>query len=319
MDEEQSNEIKSKVNRIKEEVAKRLIGQEEAVDLMVAALLVEGHILIEGMPGLAKTLAARLLARTLDVDFKRIQFTPDLMPSDILGTSIFNFANSEFEFRKGPVFSNFILIDEINRSPAKTQSALFELMQERQVTIDGETYPMDKPFLVIATQNPIEMEGTYRLPEAQMDRFLFKVDFDYPALEEEVSILQTYNKLDTHPSLEEVERVIKGEELLSFRKLVQAVHIEDKLLRYIATILQRTREHPDLEIGASPRAGVGWMHAAKAWALMHARQYVIPDDILALAAPILSHRITLTPEKEMEGAEPAKVAQKIAKMVEVPA
>lgn len=316
--EEKLQQIVSRAEALKAEIGKRLIGQTEPVEMMLVALLAQGHILIEGMPGLAKTLAARLLASTLGTEFKRIQFTPDLMPSDILGTSVFNFANSNFEFKKGPVFSNFILIDEINRAPAKTQAALFELMEERTVTMDGTTYPMAKPFLVIATQNPIELEGTYRLPEAQMDRFLFKLTFDYPSEQEEFSILKTYSAMDTHPGLELVETVWAEEEMVAFQSMVSEIHIEDRLLQYITAILQKTRNHPDLEMGASPRAGLGWMHAAKALALLRGRTFVTPEDVLRLCAPVLGHRVLLSPEREMEGVDAGKVVHAIAKTVEVP-
>ena len=261
---------------------------------------------------------AKLLARTVSAEFKRIQFTPDLMPSDILGTSIFNPRTTTFEFKRGPVFANLILIDEVNRAPAKTQAALFEVMEERQVTADGTTYPMAAPFLVFATQNPLEHEGTYRLPEAQLDRFLFKVDIGYPSLEEEVDILAGHHAGRDPQHLDLVEPVLAGEALVRYQEQVRQVHIEPPVLRYIAEVTTQTRDHSDLTLGASPRASVALMTAAKAWASLQGRDFVTPEDVQEVAAPVLRHRLILTPEQEMEGRRPDDVIRRVLERVEVP-
>jgi len=306
------------VERVRTEMSLILIGQERMLNLMIAALLAEGHILIEGVPGLAKTLAAKLMAYTLDVGFSRIQFTPDLMPSDVLGTSVFNTQKATFEFRSGPIFSNMILIDEINRAPAKTQSALFEVMEERQVTIDGETRPMEPPFMVVATQNPIEQEGTYRLPEAQLDRFLFKIEVDYPELEEEVKILSGYHTRGNANDLSIIKPVLSHAEIIRFQELVRKVHIDQKLIYYIVKLIHATRNNPDLFLGASPRASINIMSTAKAIAAMRGREFVTPEDIQYIAPAVIQHRIILTPEKEMEGATPLDIVTKLVEGLEVP-
>jgi MoxR-like ATPase len=274
--------------------------------------------LIEGVPGVAKTITAKLLARTMDVGFSRIQFTPDLMPSDILGTSIFNVKTSEFEFKYGPIFSNIILIDEINRSPAKTQSALFEVMEERQITIDGKTYQMESPFLVFATQNPIEQEGTYRLPEAQLDRFLFKIEVGYPKPEEEVKIIETHHERKDADKVAMVKPVITAAQIKKYQKLVQEILIEKNLISYIATIVTRTRENPFLYLGASPRASISVMMAAKAFAAMQGRDFVTPEDIKNAAVPVLRHRVIVTPEREMEGIKAEQIITQIIENIEIP-
>lgn len=303
---------------VKTEIGKVIVGQSRMVELMLVALLADGHVLIEGVPGVAKTLAARLLAKSLSVSFSRIQFTPDLMPSDVLGTNVFNLSKSVFEFNRGPVFANVVLIDEINRAPAKTQSALFEVMEERQATIDGKTYAMAKPFMVLATQNPIEHEGTYRLPEAQLDRFLFKINVKYPALEEEQEILSRADQRRNLRETEAVQPVITGEQILAFQEKVRQIHIDESLQHYIARIMQSTRNHPAIYLGASPRASVLAMMASKAYAAMQGRDFVIPDDIRNMLFPVLTHRLILTPEKEMEGQTPEDVLQQILQSVEVP-
>jgi MoxR-like ATPase len=310
--------VEKLVKSIREEIGKIIVGQQRMVDLLIAALLADGHVLIEGVPGVAKTLTTKLLAQTISADFSRIQFTPDLMPADVIGTSVFNPKTTDFEFKEGPVFSNLVLIDEINRSPAKTQAALFEVMEERQITVDGKTYFMEPPFMVIATQNPIEHEGTYRLPEAQLDRFLFRIDVPYPSLEEEVEILSgSYsrkNKLD----ISSLDKVISAEEIARQRNVAASVHVEPELMNYIAQIIQNTRNSSSVSIGASPRASVFVMKAAQAWAAMNGRDFITPEDVKEVINPVLRHRITLTPEKEMEGMKPDQVIQIILEKVEVP-
>jgi MoxR-like ATPase len=306
------------VTAVRAEMAKVIVGQTEMIDLLIVGLLADGHILIEGVPGVAKTLTAKLLARTLDLGFSRIQFTPDLMPSDILGTSVFNPQNGSFQFKKGPIFSSIILIDEINRSPAKTQAALFEVMEEKQVTIDGITFPMAVPFLVLATQNPVEMEGVYRLPEAQLDRFLFKIAIKYPSLEEEIRILQfTHEGKTTHFS-EVIKTVMSAGDIESCRALIQGLYVEPKVMEYIAKIIHDTRGHPALYLGASPRASVALLKGSKAFAAMQGRDFVTPDDVVIMAPAVLRHRIILTPQKEMEGETADEVIGNIIKKIEVP-
>lgn len=311
-------ELAKAVTRVKDEMSLILVGQERMLNLMVAALLAEGHILIEGVPGLAKTLAAKLLARVLSVDFSRIQFTPDLMPSDVIGTSVFNTQKVEFEFRAGPIFSNLVLIDEINRAPAKTQSALFEVMEERQITFDGETRHLPPPFMVVATQNPIEQEGTYRLPEAQLDRFLFKIEVDYPDLEEEVKILSSFHGRGSINDLGVINPVLSGAQIVKYQELVRKVHIDQKLIYYIVKLIHATRNNPDLFLGASPRASINIMSTAKAIAAMRGREFVTPEDIQYVAPAVIQHRIILTPEKEMEGATPLDIVTKLVEALEVP-
>jgi len=306
------------VQKLKVEIGKIIIGQEKAVDLIITSILANGHVLVEGVPGVAKTLLAKLIARLIKADFSRIQFTPDLMPSDILGTSVFNMKKSTFEFHKGPIFSQLVLIDEINRSPAKTQAALFEVMEEHQVTIDGKCYEMEEPFMVLATQNPIEQEGTYRLPEAQLDRFIFKINMGYPTLEQEVSILENQHNIGTKEILENVEPILSQSEIIDYRSKVKLVHIEKPLLDYIAKIAKETRENKNIYLGASPRASVQLLSAAKAYSAMKGRDYVTPDDILFVAIPALHHRILLTPEKEMEGGTPDEVIQEIIDKLDIP-
>ena len=312
------SELSQSVDKIKNEIAKVIVGQDAMVEMLIVAIFSKGHVLIEGVPGVAKTLIAKLLARSIDSRFSRIQFTPDLMPSDVVGTSVFNPKNTEFEFRKGPVFSNLVLIDEINRSPAKTQAALFEVMEERQVTIDGKTYPMDEPYLVLATQNPIEQEGTYRLPEAQLDRFLFKIVVGYPNLEEEIKILQFNQKDELNVQLNSIEKVLHADQIISLRQLVRQVHVEDKVVTYLAQLAQETRSNPSLFLGASPRASVAMLTASKALAAIRGRDFVTPEDIKLIAVPSLRHRLILTPEREMEGVNVDDVIRQIVNKIEVP-
>lgn len=310
--------LQAAVSEIKQEIGKVIIGQDDMIELLIISILADGHSLIEGVPGVAKTVTAKLLAKTMNVDFSRIQFTPDLMPSDILGTSVFNVKTSEFEFKKGPIFSNIILIDEINRAPAKTQAALFEAMAERQITIDGVCYQMEPPFLVFATQNPIEQEGTYRLPEAQLDRFLFKINVKYPSLEEEVKILESKHQQKSSEVASLISSVLTADEIAEYQKAIRQVLIEDNLLKYIAAIVDNTRTNANLYLGASPRASIAIMEASKALAAIQGRDFITPDDIKKVAAPILCHRIILTPEREMEGFTAEKVIQQIVDSIEVP-
>ncbi|HMB92386.1 MAG TPA: MoxR family ATPase [Rhodothermales bacterium] len=310
--------LKAAVEQVRAEIGKIIVGQAAMVDQLLAALLADGHVLIEGVPGVAKTLTAKLLARTVSVDFSRIQFTPDLMPSDILGTSVFNPKTTAFDFKEGPIFSNLILIDEVNRAPAKTQSALFEVMEERQVTVDGETYAMNPPFIVFATQNPLEHEGTYRLPEAQLDRFFFKVEVSYPSLDEEAAILAGHHAGRNPDHLDLVEPVLTAEQVAAYQATVRQIHIEEPLIRYIAQIIHQTRDHSALYLGASPRASIALMTGAKAIAAMRGRDFITPEDVQEVAYPVLRHRIILTPEQEMEGRRPDDVIKTLIERVEVP-
>ncbi|CAN5776117.1 MoxR family ATPase [soil metagenome] len=311
-------QLNEAVSKIKNEIAKVIVGQEQMIDLLIAALLADGHVLIEGVPGVAKTLTAKLLARCIDVPFSRIQFTPDLMPSDVIGTSIFNPQTAAFTFKQGPVFSNIVLIDEINRSPAKTQAALFEVMEERQITYDGVTYKMPQPFMVLATQNPVEHEGTYRLPEAQLDRFLFKIEVGYPTPEDEVKILELAHKGVTTHFTEAVQHVLNSTEIVQYRQAVTNIHIEEKVLKYIAELVYETRNNKSIFLGGSPRASVAVLRSSKAIAAISARDFVTPDDVIKVLHPVLCHRIILTPEREMEGGTAADVIRDITKKIEVP-
>lgn len=306
------------VNQIREVLGNIIIGQKQVIDFLIVGLLADGHILIEGVPGVAKTLSAKLLAKSIDAQFSRVQFTPDLMPSDVLGTPIFNTKTGDFEFRKGPIFGNIILVDEINRAPAKTQSALFEVMEERQITIDGHTYTMDEPFMVLATQNPIEQEGTYRLPEAQLDRFLFKIEVKYPTLEEETAILMAQHTLVNKTLLNDVKPVLSVKQIQEARAIIRNLFVEPKLLEFIAKIVNETRNNSSLYLGASPRASLAIVHSAKAFAAIQNRDFVTPDDIIAVASPVLAHRILLSPEKEMEGLTTSDIINQIIKKIEVP-
>lgn len=313
-----NSKLHEAISRLKAEMAKVLVGQDAVVELLMAAVLVDGHVLIEGVPGVAKTLTAKLLSRCISVDFSRIQFTPDLMPSDVIGTSIFHPKDLSFQFRKGPIFSNIVLIDEINRAPAKTQAALFEVMEERQVTTDGTSHLMSYPFMVVATQNPIEQEGTYHLPEAQLDRFLFRILVNYPSLEEEILVLSLHHGQQLAVLLEDIQPVVSAYEVLELRKWINGVRVDEKLLRFIATIVQQTRQHKSIYLGASPRASIGIMQAAKAIAAMAGRDFVTPEDIIYIAPSVLNHRIIITPEKEMEGGTVDEVIKALIQTIEVP-
>jgi MoxR-like ATPase len=303
---------------IRNEIKKIIVGQDDMVKLIITALLADGHVLIEGVPGVAKTLTAKLVAKSVDAGFSRVQFTPDLMPSDVLGTPVFNPKEAIFEFKKGPVFSNIILVDEINRAPAKTQSALLEIMEERQATVDGRTYPMPLPFMVLATQNPVEQEGTYRLPEAQLDRFLFKIIVPYPSEAEEVTILTQFHHMGNTQPMDMIKPVLGGQQVTSLRQQIKTLVIEERLLQFIARLIHQTRNHKSIYLGASPRASLAIMNASKAMAAMHGRDFVTPEDILEVVTPILRHRIILSPDKEMEGISEDEVIRQIIQGMEVP-
>jgi len=310
--------VMERAERVKSQIGRVIVGQDDMIDLLLVAIFTGGHVLLEGVPGIAKTLSAKLLARTIKSDFSRIQFTPDLMPADVVGTPVFNMKTSEFTFKAGPIFSNIVLIDEINRAPAKTQAALFEVMEEKQVTVDGTTYQMSAPFMVIATQNPIEQEGTYKLPEAQLDRFLFKIIMEYPTLEQEQSILRRFQN-DFNGALRETAlAVLSPEDIADCQRLIEQVYIREELLDYIAAIVHSTRSNGDLFLGASPRASLALMKSAKAVAAMDGRNYVTPDDIRYVSFPVLNHRIILTPEREMEGYTTREVIDDLVKKIEVP-
>ncbi|NBV68816.1 MAG: MoxR family ATPase [Flavobacteriia bacterium] len=310
--------IAQKVNDIRMEIGKYIIGQDELVEMLLAGVFSNGHMLLEGVPGVAKTFSAKLLAQMLKVDFSRIQFTPDLMPSDVLGTSVFNMKDSQFVFKKGPIFSNIVLIDEVNRAPAKTQAALFEVMEERQITYDGIQYKMDFPFLVIATQNPIEQEGTYSLPEAQLDRFIFKIKIGYPTLAEEEQILIRYKSHNGPVDVSSIQPIFSHEDIQKIHHVISALTVEENLLKYIAAITHRTRSHAKIYLGASPRASLSMMRASKAIAALRGRDFVTPEDIQYIAAPVLNHRIILTPEAEMEGITPEEIIKEILATIEIP-
>ncbi|WP_240642295.1 AAA family ATPase [Nonlabens xiamenensis] len=312
------DKLSAAVHKIKNELRKVIVGQEEMIDLLIVSILANGHSLIEGVPGVAKTVTAKLLAKTMQVDFNRIQFTPDLMPSDILGTSVFSMKNNEFEFKPGPIFSNIVLIDEINRAPAKTQAALFEAMAERQVTIDGKEYDLKAPFLVFATQNPVEQEGTYRLPEAQLDRFLFKINVGYPNLKEEIQILTDHDARKTKDPESMVEAIMNGEQIANYQGIVKEILIEEHLIKYIAQIILDTRSNANLYLGASPRASIAIMNGAKAYAAIMGRDFVTPDDIKYIAKAVMRHRIILTPEREMEGLTADRAVDQILENIEIP-
>jgi len=311
-------ELQQSMEAVRLELKKVIVGQDKVIDYLLVAMLSNGHVLLEGVPGVAKTMAVKLLARTIDAKFSRIQFTPDLMPADILGTSIFDLKKSEFEFRPGPVFSNLVLIDEVNRAPAKTQAALFEVMDEHQITIDGKTYKMDEPFMVMATQNPVEQEGTYRLPEAQLDRFMFKIIIGYPSIEDEFEIIRREHEAPGGDKTADVKTVLPASKINNFRKLIKQVIVEQNIIEYIARIVKNTRENPFLYLGASPRASLAILNASKGFAALRGRDFVTPEDIKNAALPVLQHRIIVAPEKEMEGLKADDIVRQIIESVEVP-
>jgi MoxR-like ATPase len=311
-------EFRETLRLLKSEIGKVIVGQDQMVELLIAGILADGHVLIEGVPGVAKTLTAKLLSRAIDVGFSRIQFTPDLMPGDVIGSSIFNPREMLFQFRPGPIFSNIILIDEINRAPAKTQAALFEVMEERQITVDGQTMMMQQPFLVIATQNPIEQEGTYHLPEAQLDRFLFKIKVDYPNEADEVTVVIKHHNHLGSLMIDIVNPVLNAATIADLRRQVSRVHVEEKLIHFIVSVVTSTRQHKSIYLGASPRASIGILQASKAIAAMNGRDFIIPEDILYVVPPVLRHRLVLSPEKEMEGGTADDVIKQIIQSSEIP-
>lgn len=311
-------DFNAKIQRIKESIAEIIVGQEKNIDLILTAILADGHILIEGVPGVAKTLTARLIAHLINAKFSRIQFTPDLMPSDVLGTNVFNMKTNEFDFHAGPVFADIVLVDEINRAPAKTQSALFEVMEERQASIDGTTHRMGDIYTIIATQNPVEQEGTYRLPEAQLDRFMMKITMGYPTIEEEIDILQKHEANPLLVKLNDIQPILSIQQLTDMRNMLQQVYVEPILLRYIAMIINQTRNSKAVFLGASPRASVAILKASKAYALLQGRDFITPEDIKTVTPSILQHRIILTADAEMEGYTTMHVAQRLIDKVEVP-
>lgn len=310
--------LRESIDKIKAEMETVIVGQHKMIDQLLVAILANGHVLIEGVPGVAKTMTAKIIAKTISVDFSRIQFTPDLMPSDILGTSVFDLKKSEFEFKKGPVFSNLVLIDEINRAPAKTQAALFEVMEERQITIDGHCYTLDQPFMIMATQNPIEQEGTYRLPEAQLDRFLFKINIDYPKLNEEIDIISREHLLQNTGKLDHIKAILSASDIINYQGLVKQIKVEPNLLEYIAKLVVNTRENAFLYLGASPRASIAILNAAKGFAAIRGRDFVTPEDIKEAAIPVLQHRVIVTPEREMEGLTSTEIIKQIIESIEIP-
>ncbi|HVS96072.1 MAG TPA: MoxR family ATPase [Puia sp.] len=312
------NALDQAVGQLKTEIGKVIVGQQEMIELLLAGILADGHILIEGVPGVAKTLTAKLLSKVISVNFSRIQFTPDLMPSDVIGTSVFNPRDSNFEFKHGPIFSNIVLIDEINRAPAKTQSALFEVMEERQITVDGQTYRLLPPFMVVATQNPIEHEGTYHLPEAQLDRFLFKIKVGYPTQEEEFHIVSNHHLMKGDQRIDTVGPVLAASKIHELRDKVRSSHVEDRLIQYITAIVNATRNHNAIFLGASPRASIGILNASKAVAAMRGRDFVTPDDIVYTTPAVLRHRLVLTPQKEMDGTTVDEVIKEILQSIEIP-
>lgn len=312
------SDFQNKVNALRDKIATVIVGQERTVDLILTAILADGHVLVEGVPGVAKTLLSRLISKLIDAQFKRIQFTPDLMPSDVLGTNVFNIKTQEFEFHEGPIFSQLVLVDEINRAPAKTQAALFEVMEERQSTVDGVTRLMSPLYTVLATQNPVEQEGTYRLPEAQLDRFMMKVNMGYPSYDEEVKILENHQANSKLVKLDDIKPILSVDQLLQLRAYLNKVVVDKSLINYIAQISQQTRLSQAIQLGASPRASICILQGAKAYALLQGRDFVTPDDIKSIVPPVLEHRIIITADAQMQGFTVSKLAQALLDKIEVP-
>ena len=308
----------TKIQALRDSIAQIIVGQTQATDLLLTSVIARGHVLIEGVPGVAKTLLARVMAQLIDARFSRVQFTPDLMPSDVLGTTVYNMKTGDFDFHPGPVFADVVLADEINRAPAKTQAALFEVMEERQVTVDGTPRAMSDVFTIIATQNPVEQEGTYKLPEAQLDRFLMKITMDYPTTDEEVEILLRHQASAAFTRVDRLEPLLTPADLATLRDAAQQVRVEASLLRYIVEIVDTTRHSKAVYLGASPRAAVAILSSAKAYALLQERDFVTPDDIKTVAPFVMHHRLLLTAEAEMQGYTPLQVAQRLIDKVEVP-
>lgn len=312
------NSLSQKMEVVRNEMHKVIVGQEETIELMLIGLLSDGHLLLEGVPGVAKTLTAKLLSGVISTGFSRVQFTPDLMPSDVIGTTVFNAKESQFYFKPGPIFSNIVLIDEINRAPAKTQSALFEVMEERQITVDGITHQMQYPFLVVATQNPIEQEGTYRLPEAQLDRFLFKIQVGYPSMDEEIAIMNAQQGMPQSELVSKIQPVLSPAEIATFRNISKSITTEPKIVEFIARIVNETRNNSSLYLGASTRSSLALLKSSKSAAALRGRDFVIPEDVIEMAPHVFRHRIMLTPDKEMEGYTPDEFLKNMIKGIEVP-
>jgi MoxR-like ATPase len=316
----EKNKVRELMGKINTELKKVIVEQDELIEQSLISLISGGHVLLEGVPGLAKTLMVRALSKTLSLDFKRIQFTPDLMPADLTGTKVFNMQTREFELKKGPIFTNFLLADEINRTPPKTQAGLLEAMAENTVSIDGEMQELSKPYMVFATQNPLEYEGTYPLPEALVDRFLMKVIIDYPSIQAEKEVLKRHHEGFSSIDLDkcDLKIVCSGEDILNCREEAQKVRVEDALMEYIVNIVVETRNNPTIDIGSSPRGSIALLQCAKACAAYNGRDYVIPEDIKKMVFPTLRHRIILKPELELEGVKPEQVLTDILAKIKVP-
>ncbi|WP_207640656.1 AAA family ATPase [Alkaliphilus transvaalensis] len=308
-------EIKEVCDRIKDNVSKVIVGKEDVIDLLLVSLITSGHVLLEDVPGLGKTQLAKSFAKSIDCSFNRIQFTPDLLPSDVTGINFYNQTKGEFEFRKGPVFYNIILADEINRATPRTQSSLLEAMEETQVSIDGVTYILEKPFMVIATQNPVEQQGTFPLPEAQLDRFLMKISIGYPSKEEEKEILNRYRYQNPLATL---QAVATQEDILNIQKNYTDVYLSEELMEYIIDLVHKTRDYPSISLGVSPRGSLALMRASQAYAIIQGRDYVLPDDIQKMAIPILSHRILCDNYSHLKGSKPDEIIQDLINEIKTP-
>jgi MoxR-like ATPase len=307
--------VQSIGERVLNNVQQVIVGKNQEIRLTLIALLCEGHLLIEDVPGVGKTMLARAIARSIGCTFRRIQFTPDMLPSDVTGVSIFNQKTLEFEFRPGPIMAQIVLTDEINRATPKTQSALLECMEERQVTVDGVTYPMANPFLVLATQNPIEYEGTFPLPEAQIDRFMMRIHLGYPSKENEINVL---NRQSDHHPIQDIQQIVSVDELIAAQKAVRTVYVDDLVKAYIVDLVTSTREHPDIYLGASPRGSLALFAATRAWAALQSRDFVLPDDVKLLAEPTLAHRLIISPSARIKNVSPRSVIEETLKSTPVP-
>lgn len=307
--------LSSTINKIKDNLGKVIIGKERSIDLVIIGLLCQGHILIDDVPGVGKTVLARALAKSIDCEFKRIQFTPDMLPSDLTGVSIYNQKTNEFEFKPGPLFAQIMLADEINRATPKTQSALLEVMEERQITVDGMTYVLKPPFMVLATQNPIEYEGTFPLPEAQLDRFLMRFKMGYPSMTTEINILSMQQL--SHP-IEHLTAVIDLDNIRAAQEMIKLIHVSEPIKRYIVELARATRDHDDVYLGASPRGSIGLLRTAQAKAALEQRDYVLPDDVKDLAVPVLAHRVVVHPSARIQDIKPEMIVEEILNSVAIP-